>query len=155
VCWGWASWRDRWAYFNEDKQLFDQYLLHNCFEAYFNNSWQAEYYKKYLGMVFEGQLSSWAYLWTFTHIVQGAYSIVPRTTLVQNRGLQTETATHAGDIHKRIHEETLHHNINGVSHLEIVHPKSIIFNERYLRKLQVINVYKKPSLLSRVKQKVW
>lgn len=93
-CWGWASWRRCWTYFDSDLQrwpaLRSSGLLESMFEdpierGYWSAIWQRLYA--------EGVPDSWAYRWTFTCLLHGGLTALPNRNLVENIGFGAD-ATH-------------------------------------------------------------
>jgi hypothetical protein len=91
--WGWATWRRAWAKFDlnmaqwpeiRDKKLFDQYLP-NTIERY--------YWETIFQHLYDGNIDSWAYHWTYSIWVNSGLSVAPARNLVRNIGFHAE-ATH-------------------------------------------------------------
>ncbi len=86
MCWGWATWRDRW-----DKNDWDKGKV----EALISDAKQVKNYRAQVGEdSFQrlkswnnGKIDAWACRWIFGHYAQNAYSIVPIKSLTKNIGL--------------------------------------------------------------------
>ncbi|MBX3102644.1 MAG: nucleotide-diphospho-sugar transferase [Bacteroidetes bacterium] len=148
VCWGWASWRDRWAHFSADPRIYEAYQKHDFMNAYYGQGWEAEYYTKYLEMVFSGKLSSWAYLWSFAHIRNGAHCLIPRHSYVRNTGLVSTEATHTGhDKITRLPEASGQDKV-------LIHPDFLVRNAQYEAVVKSIFTYTPPTLAQRIRIKL-
>lgn len=86
-CWGWASWRRCWQYYDADLKswptLRDSGLLNSIFEdsierTYWQNIWQR--------LLLEGKPDSWAYRWTFSCLANGGLTALPNRNLISNIG---------------------------------------------------------------------
>ena len=93
-CWGWASWRRSWQYYDSDLSqwpvLRDAGLLETIFSdpaerTYWSYIWQR--------LLDYGQPDTWDYQWTFTCLINGGLTALPNHNLVRNVGFG-EDATH-------------------------------------------------------------
>lgn len=110
-CWGWASWRRAWQYYDHDMSEWP---------ALRNTDWLLTVgdgnrdFQRYWTRIFdraqEGQIDSWAYRWTFSCWAQSGLSILPSCNLVGNIGF-AEDATHTNkgksNVLSRLPEESL------------------------------------------------
>ncbi|MCL0077897.1 hypothetical protein M1N61_02445 [Peptococcaceae bacterium] len=98
--WGWASWRRAWKYYDVDMKIWpeirDDKLLYSCIGGKGFNYW-----KNIFERVYQGEINTWDYQWTFTCWVQNKLSILPRVNLVSNIGFGAES-THAKDINSPV-----------------------------------------------------
>lgn len=92
-CWGWATWKRAWKYFDfkmllwpyvRDNEWLNDILGHPGTVENWTNTFQA---------VFENRINSWAVRWTFACWIQSGLSILPNFNLVSNIGFGEE-ATH-------------------------------------------------------------
>ncbi len=84
-CWGWATWRDRWRYYNADgsallAELTDRNLTH-AFDLE-----GAMSYTQMLKDQIEGQNDSWAVRWHASCFLRDLMILYPGMTLVHNIG---------------------------------------------------------------------
>ncbi|MEM2074302.1 MAG: nucleotide-diphospho-sugar transferase [Nitrososphaeria archaeon] len=93
--WGWASWSDRWKYYDlnlsniKDSSFIDRYFYPNKSAIHF--------FKKVFERIKNGKITStWDYQYTFTIWYYGGLSIVPNINLVKNIGFGID-AVHAHD----------------------------------------------------------
>jgi hypothetical protein len=91
--WGWASWRDRWEYFDLAMSGFDYFYKHRYFEYLLgeelgklrgNTIYQEMYIKK---------ADAWDYPWGFARHKNNGLAVVPSKNLVKNIGAGDD-ATH-------------------------------------------------------------
>lgn len=84
-CWGWATWKDKWAIFDSDGQkLLDELInrqLEN--EADFNGSYG---YTQMLKDQIKGKNNSWAVRWYFSAFLKDMLTLYPGQSYVQNIG---------------------------------------------------------------------
>ncbi len=81
-CWGWATWADRWKYFNPDLKNFD--YNHIC--RAFNKISYKLYWLRILYRYNKTNLNSWAYPWALNIIQHKAFSLVSPKNLISNIG---------------------------------------------------------------------
>ena len=95
ICWGWASWRRAWKYYDISVKLWPTLR---------DTPWLREIVKHPLGVAYwsekferafaaGGDVDFWDYQWTFACWAQNGLSISPSTTLVTNVGFGPD-ATH-------------------------------------------------------------
>jgi hypothetical protein len=94
-CWGWATWRDRWAWFNLDgKDLLRQLQAKDLERAFDMDG--AMPYTRMLEDQIAGRNDSWAIRWLASCFLRGTLTLYPSRSLVQNIGLDGVNATHCG-----------------------------------------------------------
>jgi len=96
-CWGWASWRRAWNYFDFDMKLlphvFEDHVLENIF---LNKSERSFWIARFNSVFSQDKSHIWDYQWFFACCLQGGLCVVPNVTLVSNIGFG-EGATHTTD----------------------------------------------------------
>jgi len=84
-CWGWATWKRGWKYFNANtEQLLKHIVETNCqydFDFYGNYP-----YVKMLEDQIKGKIDSWAIRWYASAYLQNKLTLYPGKSLVQNIG---------------------------------------------------------------------
>lgn len=86
-CWGWGTWKDRWANYNDDaEQLYSELIKKpvdwKCFNAYQNRSFEEQ-----LIANVQKKKKTWAIKWhACVHLHDGSI-LHPRQTLTKNIGL--------------------------------------------------------------------
>lgn len=98
-CWGWATWRDRWQFYDGDlihwPVLRDSGLLDTIFENPIERDYWSSIFERLLS---HGKPDSWAYRWTLTCFMNSGLIALPNHNLVQNIGFGPN-ATHTFSSH--------------------------------------------------------
>ena len=86
MCWGWATWRDRWLLCNWEKDQVEKMLaneeqIRNYIKLVGNDS------LKRLKLWVEDKIDVWVCRWVFEHFKHDAYCLVPVNTLTLNIGM--------------------------------------------------------------------
>lgn len=87
-CWGWATWADRWEYFEKDTGK----LLGNWSKAdikRFNIDGAAKDYWRQVVANHEGEINTWAIFWYATIFQQNGLCLNPAKTFVDNIGFNS------------------------------------------------------------------
>ena len=115
-CWGWASWADRWKYFNLDLKDYDKNIIYKIFKS----NKIRDYWLNILDFIQEKPSFTWDYQWALIIIENKGLCIVPYINLISNIGL-------IGEHYIGGYSEGL--NIKTQELGEIVHPKVMSFNK--------------------------
>lgn len=96
-CWGWATWKNRWEFFEQDgkillKELKDKKLT-NAFD--FNNTY---FFTKLLKNQAEGKLDSWAVRWWASLFLKNKLTLYPKKSLISHIG-NDNSGVHTGFSH--------------------------------------------------------
>lgn len=96
--WGWATWRDRWAFYEEDYKMLvnmkrDSEINHQL------NIWGQDL-EGYLLHNIDGRCNSWAVFWALQCIKRGGYCLTPYYSLIENIGLDG-TGVHCGKTQRK------------------------------------------------------
>lgn len=89
-CWGWASWRRAWQYYDVDMKLWSQIKEKNWLKDILYDSQAEDYWLKRFDFTYDNLINSWAYRWTFACWIQSGLSILPNINLVSNIGFSSE-----------------------------------------------------------------
>ena len=96
-CWGWASWRRAWKYFDINMSDFDLFLEENAIEKFIIDEWQ----KYTLLDMFKRHAShnetSWGWIFTYCLYCQNALIIYPNTNMIENIGINVDNSAHRAD----------------------------------------------------------
>ncbi|SRR5579883_1065705 len=92
-CWGWATWKRAWQYFDFDMKLWPEIKEKNLLNDILGDPQALKWWNKTLQYTYDGQINSWAYRWTFACWVQSGISILSNTNLISNIGFGID-ATH-------------------------------------------------------------
>jgi len=103
--WGWASWANRWQYydvtlskFKDNKKLLKEY-------EFFREKFENKSRIKILDKVLNGKIDTWDYQWNFTVRTNNGLSIRPSVNLIRNIGFGQD-ATHTFGKNKMIKNNT-------------------------------------------------
>jgi hypothetical protein len=85
-CWGWATWRRAWAYY--DGPMADWPALREAgwLEGLLGGRRAAHHWRRVFDAVYAGQIDSWAYRWTYSCWRRGGLTALPARNLVSNIG---------------------------------------------------------------------
>ena len=101
-CWGWATWRRAWQYYDREMlnwpSLKDSNWLLSVGDG---NVYFKEYWTSIFDRAYYNKVDSWAYRWLFSCWNQHGLSILPMTSLIRNIGFDEE-ATHTKLNHKKM-----------------------------------------------------
>lgn len=95
ICWGWASWRRAWRYFDMGVKLWPTLRDTSWLQDIAEHPGAVEYWRDKFDRAYdsEGNIDYWDYQWTFACWANNGLSVSPNTTLVSNIGFGKE-ATH-------------------------------------------------------------
>jgi len=83
-CWGWATWADRWKYYERDPEKI--YKAFSKDDRYHFNTenrrgkWEQVFHN------LTGRMKTWAVFWEAAIYLQDGYTLVPRENLITNSG---------------------------------------------------------------------
>lgn len=83
-CWGWATWKNRWQYFNADLTNYNPAKI--CDD--FKNISEQIYWLRILYRDRHNKLKSWDYQWALNIIEHQGLCVVPCKNLIQNIGFE-------------------------------------------------------------------
>lgn len=93
-CWGWATWRDRWGWFNPDGSWLLRELRAQKLESQFDFQGAHDYMAMLENQV-AGHNDSWAIRWHASCFLREALTLYPGRSLVHNIGFDGAGSTHA------------------------------------------------------------
>jgi acetyltransferase-like isoleucine patch superfamily enzyme len=98
LCWGWATWKRAWDYFEDDslmlwKQLKNEKLFHKV------DKFGEDYLSEQLAHNLSGRLKTWFIKWHASILLKNGYTLYPGKSLVDNigfdnTGVHNEETTH-------------------------------------------------------------
>ncbi len=99
--WGWATWANRWQYYDVAllKYKDDKNILFNY--EFFMEDYENKSRVNILDRVLSGKIDTWDYQWNFTVRINTGLSIRPKVNLISNIGFG-EDATHTSGNNKDI-----------------------------------------------------
>jgi hypothetical protein len=94
-CWGWGTWRDRWAYFNSNSsELLSELKLRGLQTTFdFDGAWRIS---QELENHIAGRNDSWAIRWGVSCFLKDMLTLYPARSLAQNIGFDGVASTHSG-----------------------------------------------------------
>jgi hypothetical protein len=159
-CWGWASWRRAWQYWDFKTEKWLEFRNSQLIKYIFDDHYEEQYWTNIFDKVFlEGKPNSWAYMWTFACWSQSGLTILPNHNLVSNIGFR-EDATHTTATDSKVSR------LPTVDIWQIKHPPFVvrnrdadtytfdnIFGGLQMKKADSLS-YKLRSNISRIKQRL-
>jgi hypothetical protein len=95
-CWGWASWRRAWRFFDMEMKLWPEIRDGGWLEDILQDPLAVPYWKTIFQRTYENQINSWAYRWTFACWVQSGLTVLPNVNLISNIGYHQEATNTRG-----------------------------------------------------------
>ena len=92
-CWGWATWRRAWKYFDFEMKLWEELRETSFLQDQLGDRKMAEYWRVKFDLAYESQRDTWFYRWLYSCWVQNGIALVPDLNLISNIGLHPG-ATH-------------------------------------------------------------
>lgn len=150
--WGWATWRDRWKYFNNKNESIIL-KLKNSTEFDFDNSY---FFYPQLIANYRKKINTWAIFWYSSIFLKKKLCFTPKESFIMNIGYGL-SATHTNKLNKdfKINKKNLNRKYS-LSHLKkFIHIKSedseyiplykkyiSSNNQKNLKSMLVVNFYK-------------
>jgi hypothetical protein len=95
--WGWASWRRSWRLFDVDMKLWPKVKRGRWLKDILGDETMARYWESNFDKVYNQEIDTWDFQWTFTCWINNQLSILPHCNLVTNIGFSND-ATHTTDV---------------------------------------------------------
>ncbi len=92
-CWGWATWRRAWQYYDYGMQSWRSSRGESWLAGQFEHVSERQFWVERLDATARNQIDSWAYRWTSAVWARGDLSVLPYQNLVVNIGFGGD-ATH-------------------------------------------------------------
>jgi len=92
--WGWATWRNRWLYYEENLGKYKTLAWRHAVRRY---DLSQSFWNKNLDRVARNKIDTWDYQWLYTIWMNKGLAIAPNTNLISNMGFGDD-ATHTTDI---------------------------------------------------------
>ncbi|MGK7922753.1 MAG: glycosyltransferase family 2 protein [Trichodesmium sp.] len=147
-CWGWATWKRAWQYFNFEMKLWFDVLRMNLLKDILRDDKAIQVWQKTFQCTYDGKVDSWANRWMLSCWLQGGLSILPQVNLVSNIGF-VEDATNTGS------EPSIYSNMNLNSiEFPLKHPPFIISDLSADKFTQDTLFDYHPNLIKRVRKKL-
>ncbi|MBP0904520.1 DapH/DapD/GlmU-related protein [Mariniflexile gromovii] len=145
LCWGWATWKKSWKYFNNNPiQLWNELKQKNLLSDL--DKFGGNYLSSQLAYNITGKLDTWFIKWHASVLLQNGFTLFPKTSLVQNFGFDN-TGVHNG-VHTEFHNSVLAEKIavNSIAFFEDMKVETVIkdfykvLNHRYEKKTLKKNI---------------
>lgn len=142
-CWGWATWKDRWAHFekNTDKLLVE----YNREDIYRFNLDNAHDFWSQVKMNKSGRIDTWAIYWYATIFQKNGLCLGPTESLVQNVGFDG-SGTHCGS------SNTMEVSLSQKNNHEL--PLAMVENEEAVKRIRHFLIKSRRSFARRVAGKI-
>ena len=95
--WGWATWSNRWDYYDVEMKSFSRFNKEGLIKSIFYKNDTKKYWSAIFTRVSQGKIDTWDYQWTYTALCNNGLSITPNKNLISNIGFGPE-ATHTFDL---------------------------------------------------------
>ncbi|NUN65848.1 glycosyltransferase family 2 protein [Pseudanabaena biceps] len=93
-CWGWATWRRAWQYYDVDMKLWETVRDGDWLNDILQNTAAAKYWKRKFQQTYIEKFDTWDYQWTLSCWLQSGLTILPNQNLVSNIGFDSQSSTH-------------------------------------------------------------
>lgn len=120
-CWGWATWRRAWKFYNHEISFWPQWRDSLAWEEFITDRVERNYWEKIFNQVYDGKFNSWAYPWLASVWKFGGLTATPNVNLISNIGFD-EYATHtivSQNINSNIPVQSLNQNFNHPIKVEV------------------------------------
>ncbi len=89
-CWGWATWKRAWHYYDIEMKLWPQIRDGNWLKFILAEPNAIQYWQKIFQATYDEKINSWAFRWTFACWLQSGLTVLPEINLVSNIGFDQE-----------------------------------------------------------------
>jgi hypothetical protein len=121
-CWGWATWRRAWNYYQEDLKFWPEWSNSKALFKYVSDKVERKYWQKIFDLVYAKKFdSTWDYTWVANIWYKNGLTVTPNVNLVSNIGYG-ENATHTHNKNSTLF------NMLAMELSHIIHPKQIIID---------------------------
>lgn len=86
-CWGWATWRRAWAFYDDEMSQWPDVACTVWLKKMFPNKFEALYWNQIFNDTFHCKINSWAYRWLFSFWMKEMLCATPKRNLVMNIGV--------------------------------------------------------------------
>jgi len=145
-CWGWATWRRAWKYFDVNMTNFEKFKTENQIKNIFQIKQQQKYWMNIFQITCDGKIDAWDYQWLYTCLINHGLCIMPNVNLVSNIGFGSDS-THTKNKNSILSE------VEAREITDIIHPNFILADQEadlLTSKLCYDNI----NIFKRVKNKI-
>lgn len=93
-CWGWATWRRAWQYYDIEMKLWEQVRDDDWLRDILTDHFATRYWRYKLQQTYDNKIDTWDYQWTLSCWLQSGLTILPNVNLVSNIGFDTGGTHH-------------------------------------------------------------
>ena len=95
-CWGWASWKRAWKYYDYSIKSWPAFKKSGLMECICESKAEIKYWTRIFEIMHENpkNIDTWDYQWLYACWSQGGLSITPDKNLVSNIGFNRKDAVH-------------------------------------------------------------
>ncbi|WP_204105620.1 MULTISPECIES: glycosyltransferase family 2 protein [Spirulina sp. CCY15215] len=147
-CWGWASWRRAWKYFDFDLKVWPEIREKNLLQDILQDSHAVKSWTHTFDIISANQLDCWDFQWIFANWVHGGLAITPRENLIKYIGY-TEDATHTTNALSQYNQLEVK-----AMEFPLKHPPFIIRHDKADRYTESTYFDYQPNLYKRINRKV-
>jgi len=153
-CWGWASWRRAWQYYDYEMKTWPEFKQTGMLEMICEDPYERKYWTRLFNSMYEDpyKKNTWDHQWKYACWSQSGLSIEPRVNLVSNLGIGRPDATHTTGKNPLLEQISKTREMG-----EIKHPPFVVRNreaDAYIFDYIVGgNKMKRLSLLSNLRQR--
>ena len=117
-CWGWASWRRAWEYFDYEMTTWPEFKQTGILEMVCKDTYEHKFWTKIFDSMYENsnQKDIWDYQWKYACWSQNGLAIEPSVNLVANLGLGRSDATHTTNRNPLLKQITKTQEIEEIKH---------------------------------------
>ena len=118
-CWGWATWRRAWSFYDLEMSSFPRFAADRKIDGLVPNRRARRYFTTVFRDAHAGRHKTWDYAWAYSVLSRGGLCAVPNANLITNIGFDEE-ATHTFD------PQSEYANIPLESLGRLVHPAAVL-----------------------------
>jgi len=85
-CWGWATWRRAWKYYNVKMETFPEFKKQEKIKTVFRKKETQLYWGNIFNNTYHNLVDAWSYQYMYAILNEKGVNIVPNTNLVSNIG---------------------------------------------------------------------
>ena len=102
-CWGWATWRRAWQYYDPEMSLWLNPEIKDRIKDVVCDRKRFEVYEQQFDSVYSNKVNSWALRWLCARLSQSGLAIIPSRNLISNIGFgENATNTFSDDTRSRL-----------------------------------------------------
>jgi hypothetical protein len=122
LIWGWATWRRAWRHYDVEMTSFPRFREERLISDIIENPKEQELWMYHFEKVFDNEINTWDYQWTYTIFNRRGLAATPNVNLISNIGFN-KYATHTLNKRDKLA------NLKTGSIKEIVHPAAVVLDE--------------------------